>query len=88
MKITCENGHTFERKSNCIVCLTCTSAAHRDHLFLGQFFGPTLRAIYNAGLTSLKSVLELNIKSIAKLHSIGKTTISKIEQLRKNEIIP
>jgi hypothetical protein len=87
MKITCENGHTFERKSNCIVCPTCSLAAHRDHLFLGQFSGPAQRALFNAGLTSLKSVLELNIKSLAKLHGIGKATISKIEQLRKDEII-
>ncbi len=81
MKITCENGHTFERSSNCRVCPKCSAKEHRDHEFLQLFSAPAQRALFQAGFTSMKQINASSLNDLSKLHGIGQSTINKIKDL-------
>jgi hypothetical protein len=81
MKITCENGHCFERTSSCRVCPICAASAHKDYEFLLQFSAPAQRALFQHKITSLEDIQKNNLEDLSKLHGIGKSTINKIKQL-------
>jgi DNA repair protein RadC len=81
MKITCENGHSFEKASNCRVCPTCSAKEHSDHEFLQLFSAPAQRALFNAGITSLESLKTAPLDELIKLHGIGRSTMIKFKEL-------
>ena len=81
MKITCENGHTFEKSSNCKVCPTCSANEHKDQEFLQHFSAPAQRALVQAGITSIESLRATHLNDLNKLHGIGRTTIIKFKEL-------
>jgi hypothetical protein len=81
MKFTCENGHTFEKSSNCRICPTCSAKEHKDHNFLQHFSSPAQRALVQAGITSIESLKSAPFNDLIKLHGIGPTTIIKFKEL-------
>ncbi len=81
MQISCENGHTFERSSNCRVCPTCFAQAHSDQEFLKKFSAPAQRAMIRAGITSIDQLEAYSLVELSKLHGIGQSTIIKIKDL-------
>lgn len=81
MKITCKNGHTFERSSNCRVCPTCSAKEHLNYEFLQQFSAPAQRALFRAGITSFEKLQGSSTKEIQSLHGIGPSTVKKIKEL-------
>lgn len=81
MKITCENGHTFEKASSYRVCSNCSAKEHSDHEFLQLFSAPAQRALFNAGITSLESLKNTSLDELIKLHGIGRSTMIKFKEL-------
>lgn len=81
MIITCENGHTFQKSSNCRVCPICSAKEYREHEFLKHFAAPARRALFRAGITSFEKLQESSTEEIQSLHGIGPSTVKKIKEL-------
>jgi predicted RecB family nuclease len=81
MNITCENGHTFEKASNCRVCPTCSAKEHKDHEFLQYFSAPAQRALFQIGITSIESLRATHLNDLNKLHGIDRATMIKFKEL-------
>ena len=81
MKITCANGHVFNRTSNCRVCPKCFSEEHQDNSFLQHFSAPAQRALLKEGITSIDKLKSYSTAELGKLHGIGPSTLLKFKEL-------
>lgn len=69
----CENGHRFEKTSDCPVCPKCSSDEMNNSAAEGlQFVGaPAFRALHREGVQSLADLTKFSEKELLALHGFG-----------------
>ena len=82
---TCNKGHQFFKSSDCPVCLICEAARKPTDGFLALLAAPARRALENANISTLKALSRYSETEIAALHGMGKTTITRLQALLKEE---
>jgi hypothetical protein len=69
----CNNGHRFEKTSDCPVCPFCSSEDMKTKY--GDEFppigAPAFRAIHNVGIASLSDLTKYSEKDLLALHGFG-----------------
>jgi hypothetical protein len=80
----CENGHSFEKSSNCNTCPVCEAKQKSIESLFSNLSAPARRAMENEGITSLLQLSNYSEKEILKLHGIGKSSIPKLKELLFN----
>lgn len=85
----CQNGHIFEKTSDCPVCPVCSKA--EMNLQFGDEFprlgAPAFRALYHFGITSLKDLSKYSEKELLALHGFGPKALRLLkEELNKKKM--
>ncbi|NMI03126.1 hypothetical protein HF638_04025 [Paenibacillus sp. SZ31] len=82
---TCEQGHSYYKKSDCPTCPTCEAKRKRTEGFLALLSAPARRALENEGITTLLQLAEYREKEILKLHGIGPSAMPKLRNALEEE---
>lgn len=82
---TCEQGHSYYKKSDCPTCPTCEAERKPKNGFLALMSAPARRALENEGITTLQQLAEYTEKEILKLHGIGLSAIPKLRSALEEE---
>lgn len=84
---TCNNGHKFQKSSDCPICPVCWSGYYKDKKrgsFPKGIGSPALRALLNSRITSIDKVSKYTEKEILQLHGMGPKTIPLLKKALKN----
>ncbi|MEK3922513.1 RNA polymerase alpha subunit C-terminal domain-containing protein [Paenibacillus sp. FSL K6-2393] len=82
---TCEQGHSYYKKSDCPTCPTCEAERKPTEGFLALLSAPARRALENEGITTLLQLAEYREKEILKLHGIGPSAMPKLRKALEEE---
>ncbi|MCW3792864.1 RNA polymerase alpha subunit C-terminal domain-containing protein [Paenibacillus sp. LS1] len=82
---TCEQGHSYYKKSDCPTCPTCEAERKPTEGFLVLLSAPARRALENEGITTLLQLAEYTEKEILKLHGIGPSAMPKLRNALEEE---
>ncbi|CAM4215561.1 RNA polymerase alpha subunit C-terminal domain-containing protein [Paenibacillus xylanexedens] len=82
---TCEQGHSYYKKSDCPTCPTCEAERKTTEGFLALLSSPARRALENEGITTLLQLAEYTEKEILKLHGIGPSAMPKLRKALEEE---
>jgi len=82
---TCEQGHSYYKKSDCPTCPTCEAERKPTDGFLALLSAPARRALENEGIATLQQLAEYTEKEILKLHGIGPSAMPKLRNALKEE---
>ncbi|WP_338592586.1 RNA polymerase alpha subunit C-terminal domain-containing protein [Paenibacillus sp. Y5S-9] len=82
---TCEQGHSYYKKSDCPTCPTCEAERKPTEGFLALLSAPARRALENEGITTLQQLAEYTEKEILKLHGIGPSAMPKLRNALEEE---
>lgn len=82
---TCEQGHSYYKKSDCPTCPTCEAERKPTEGFLALLSAPARRALENEGIATLQQLAEYTEKEILKLHGIGPSAMPKLRNALEEE---
>ncbi|MBY0118025.1 RNA polymerase alpha subunit C-terminal domain-containing protein [Paenibacillus sp. FSL L8-0435] len=82
---TCEQGHSYYKKSDCLTCPTCEAERKPTEGFLALLSAPARRALENEGITTLLQLADYTEKEILKLHGIGPSAMPKLRNALEEE---
>ncbi|TDL67713.1 hypothetical protein E2R58_00380 [Paenibacillus amylolyticus] len=82
---TCEQGHSYYKKSDCPTCPTCEAERKPTEGFLALLSAPARRALENESITTLQQLAEYTEKEILKLHGIGPSAMPKLRNALEEE---
>ncbi|WP_340016261.1 RNA polymerase alpha subunit C-terminal domain-containing protein [Paenibacillus sp. FSL K6-1318] len=82
---TCEQGHSYYKKSDCPTCPTCEAERKPTEGFLAVLSAPARRALENEGIATLMQLAEYTEKEILKLHGIGPSAMPKLRNALEEE---
>ncbi|MEO2214528.1 RNA polymerase alpha subunit C-terminal domain-containing protein [Paenibacillus amylolyticus] len=82
---TCQQGHSYYKKSDCPTCPTCEAERKPTEGFLALLSAPARRALENEGITTLQQLAEYTEKEILKLHGIGPSVMPKLRSALEEE---
>ena len=82
---TCEQGHSYYKKSDCPTCPTCEAERKPTEGFLALLSAPARRALENEGIATLQQLTEYTEKEILKLHGIGPSAMPKLRNALEEE---
>ncbi|MGE6664164.1 RNA polymerase alpha subunit C-terminal domain-containing protein [Paenibacillus xylanexedens] len=82
---TCEQGHSYYKKSDCPTCPTCEAERKPTEGFLALLSAPARRALENEGIRTLLQLAEYTEKEILKLHGIGPSAMPKLRNALEEE---
>jgi len=74
----CENGHRYTKSSDCPVCPVC-EAQRKPAGDLPKLSAPALRALENAGISTLFQLSHFSESEILDLHGMGLNALSKMK---------
>lgn len=79
---SCNNGHVFEKTSDCPVCPICSSQEMKTKYaeVLPKIAAPALRALDRIGISSLQDLTKITEQELLDLHGFGPNAL---EILRK-----
>lgn len=75
---TCNNGHQFNKTSDCPTCPICEKERKPKGGFLSALGAPARRALERAGITTLEMLSTYTEKDILSLHGMGISSIPKL----------
>lgn len=75
---TCENGHEFEKTSDCPTCPICEAEQAPETGFLSTIGAPARRALEREGIDTLTQLSQHSETEILELHGLGPSTIPKL----------
>lgn len=78
---TCENGHTFSKRSDCRACPICEEEQKPQAGFLSLISAPARRALEHNGIDTLEKLTRLDERELLKMHGIGKSVVAKLRGL-------
>ena len=81
----CENGHQFNKTSDCPVCPVCAKIFKPSSGFLALLSGPACRALQNAGIVTLELLSKKTEKEILQLHGMGKASLPVLRMALEKE---
>lgn len=84
-KRTCENGHIYEKTSDCPVCPICEQLRKPESGFLAALSAPARRALENVGVLTVQQLATYSEKEILKLHGMGKASLPKLREALEQE---
>ena len=76
---TCSIGHKY--LSDLPICPTCFPKFYKEFNTVAK---PAQRALYNAGIESLKQLSKFSKKEILALHGMGQSSIPRLEKALAN----
>jgi predicted RecB family nuclease len=79
----CPEGHRYEKSTDCPTCPVCEAARKPSDGFFAGLGAPAIRALENAGITTVTLLSKKTKKEILKLHGMGPSSIPKLEQKLK-----
>lgn len=82
---TCENGHRFEKSSDCPTCPTCEREREPEHGFLSELSAPARRALENEGITTVSRLAEYSDAEILALHGVGPGSLPALQTALEND---
>ncbi|WP_339300066.1 RNA polymerase alpha subunit C-terminal domain-containing protein [Paenibacillus sp. FSL R5-0623] len=82
---TCEQGHSYYKKSDCPTCPTCEAESKPTDGFLALLSAPARRALENEGIATLLQLADYTEKEILKLHGIGPSAMPKLRNALEEE---
>lgn len=89
---TCENGHEFEKSSDCLTCPICGQERKPEQGFLSELSAPARQALEHEGITTVPQLSEYSEVEILELHGMGpgslpilKTALKSNDLAFKNE---
>lgn len=82
---TCEQGHSYYKKSDCPTCPTCEAERKPTEGFLALLSAPARRALENEGIATLQQLAEYTEKEILELHGIGPSAMPKLQNALEEE---
>lgn len=72
---TCENGHTFEKSSDCPTCPVCEAERSPETGFLSTLSSPARRALEHEGIKTLGKLSQYTETDILDIHGVGPASI-------------
>lgn len=77
---TCEIGHKFYKRSDCLTCPICEEKRKPNDNFLALLGAPARRALEKEGIKTLEDLTKWTEKDIIRLHGMGPSTIPKLKK--------
>lgn len=78
----CQNGHTFEKTSDCPVCPICSVKEMQEKY--GADFpkigAPAFRALNGIGVTSIKDLTKFSEQELLDLHGFGPRALRLLKE--------
>ncbi|MCV9885652.1 RNA polymerase alpha subunit C-terminal domain-containing protein [Metabacillus halosaccharovorans] len=78
IKRTCENGHVFEKSSDCPTCPICENERKPVTGFLSLLSAPARRALESKEIVTVEELAKYSEKEILSLHGIGPSSLPKL----------
>ena len=72
---TCENGHTFEKSSDCPTCPVCEAERAPETGFLSTLSAPARGALEQEGIDTVRKLSQYRETEILDLHGVGPSSI-------------
>ena len=85
--LTCANGHTYPKRSDCRSCPICEQERKPQAGFLSVISAPARRALEHRGIDSLEKLALMSEKELLQLHGIGKSVVAKLQVLLRKKIL-
>ena len=79
-KKTCENGHLFDKSSDCPTCPVCEEKRKPTDSFLGLLVAPARRALEKEKIDTLEKLSGYSEEEIMNLHGFGKNTMERLKK--------
>ncbi len=76
---TCDKGHQFTKKSDCLSCPICENERKPKDHFMSVLSAPARRALENNGIMSIEQLVALSEKELLHMHGMGKSSIPKLK---------
>ena len=68
---TCENGHTFEKSSDCPTCPVCEAERASETGFLSTLSAPARGALEHEGIDTVTKLSHYSETEILDIHGVG-----------------
>lgn len=82
---TCDEGHQYYKKSDCLTCPICEKERKPESGFLSQLSAPARRALENNGIHSLEILASFSEKELLQFHGLGPASIPKLKVALKEQ---
>ena len=82
---TCEQGHTFTKKSDCPTSPVCERERKPKEGFMSLLAAPVRRALEHEGIATLEKLSGYTEHEILKLHGIGPSSMPKLRMALAEE---
>jgi predicted RecB family nuclease len=76
---TCDKGHQYIKKSDCLSCPICENERKPKDNFMSVLSTPDRRALENNGITSIQQLASLSEEELLQFHGMGKSSILKLK---------
>ena len=85
MKKICDQGHTYDKTSNCPVCPICAKLEKPEDGFLSKLSAPARRALESLNISTLEELSKRTEKEILQLHGMGKASLPVLREALEKE---
>ena len=75
---TCDRGHVYYKRSDCLTCPRCEAARRPADGFLSTLVAPARRALEIAGIARLAQLAMRSEAEILALHEMGPSSLPKL----------
>jgi hypothetical protein len=82
MKKVCQQGHRFNKTSDCSICHKCEAKKEYNPEF-PKLSAPAMRALKNANILSLKDLSKWSECELLNLHGFGPSSIKLLRNALK-----
>jgi len=77
---TCEQGHEYNKSSDCPTCPVCEKERKPKEGFLSLLSAPARRALEHHGIQTVEELSKYSEKEILKLHGMGPASLPKLRK--------
>jgi predicted RecB family nuclease len=81
----CDNGHQYEKSSDCPTCPICEQERKPADGFLSILSAPARRALENHGITTLEQLSNYSEAEILTFHGMGPASLPKLRGALEEE---
>lgn len=82
---TCENGHKFEKSSDCPTCPICEAERAPEASFLATLSAPARRALEHEGIDTVRKLSQYSETEILELHGMGPASIPRLRTVLEEQ---
>lgn len=81
----CDNGHTYDKSSDCPTCPTCEKLKEPSSGFLALLSNPARNALLHHGIDTIQKLSSYTEKEILNIHGIGKASLPAFRKSLEEE---